>query len=382
MALTAWTSATSLCQYASERGMHLTWLELSDFRAYDALAFEPEPGMNILVGANGAGKTSVLEAVGYLGMMKSFRSVPDVALVRDGTRAAVIRAGVAGGATELTVEIELPHEGRRTVLANAKRPKRLRDMLLSVPVVAFLPDDLDVIKRSAAQRRDYLDDLASRLWPQAGADLSDYEKTLRQRNALLKHGGRSVDVYTLDALDTRLAQAGARVLNHRRTVATELQEPLMHSYSVVGGSGVLRWAYRSTWGSENAAGIESLALTLRSALEERRPKDLEVRTTTVGPHRDEPELLLDGRSTRLRASQGEQRTVALALRVGAYRLIEEIRDQTPILLLDDVFSELDVDRSHRVLSLIPDGQVFVTTAREDEVPATGRRWSVRDGKIV
>ena len=382
MVLTAWTSATSSCQYASERGMHLTWLELSDFRAYDALVFEPEPGMNILVGANGAGKTSVLEAIGYLGMMKSFRSVPDAALVRDGTQAAVIRAGVAGGATELTVEIELPHEGRRTVLANAKRPKRLRDMLLSVPVVAFLPDDLDVIKRSAAQRRDYLDDLASRLWPQAGADLSDYEKTLRQRNALLKHGGRSVDVYTLDALDTRLAQAGARVLNHRRTVATELQEPLMHSYNVVGGSGVLRWAYRSTWGSENAAGIESLASSLRTALEERRTKDLEVRTTTVGPHRDEPELLLDGRSTRLRASQGEQRTVALALRIGAYRLIEEIRDQTPILLLDDVFSELDVDRAHRVLSLMPDGQVFVTTAREDEVPATGRRWSVRDGKIV
>ena len=382
MVLTAWTSATSSCQYASERGMHLTWLELSDFRAYDAIVFEPESGMNILVGANGAGKTSVLEAVGYLGMMKSFRSVPDAALVREGTQAAVIRAGVAGGATELTVEIELPYEGRRTVLANAKRPKRLRDMLLSVPVVAFLPDDLDVIKRSAAQRRDYLDDLASRLWPQAGADLSDYEKTLRQRNALLKHGGRSVDVYTLDALDTRLAQAGARVLNHRRAVATELQEPLMHSYNVVGGSGVLRWAYRSTWGSENAAGVESLALTLRTALEERRPKDLEVRTTTVGPHRDEPELLLDGRSTRLRASQGEQRTVALALRVGAYRLIEEIRDQIPILLLDDVFSELDVDRAQRVLSLMPDGQVFVTTAREDEVPAAGRRWSVRDGKIV
>jgi DNA replication and repair protein RecF len=107
-----------------------------------------------------------------------------------------------------------------------------------------------------------------------------------------------------------------------------------------------------------------------------------IRTTTVGPHRDEPELLLDGRSTRLRASQGEQRTVALALRVGAYRLIEEIRDQTPILLLDDVFSELDADRAQRVLSLMPDGQVFVTTAREDEVPAAGRRWSVREGKVV
>ena len=362
--------------------MYLTWLELSDFRGYEALRFEPEPGMNILVGENAAGKTSVLEGIGYLGMMKSFRSVPDAALVREGTDAAVIRGGVAGGATELTVEVELPLSGRRTVMANAKRPKRLSDMLLAVPVVAFLPDDLDVIKRSPARRRAYLDDLASRLWPQAGADLSDYEKTLRQRNALLKQSGRGADEYTLDALDLRLADAGARVLNHRRTVATALQEPLMHAYKVVGGSGVLRWAYRSTWGSADAVGVEALAVALRSALLERRPKDQDIRTTTVGPHRDEPELLLDGRSTRVRASQGEQRTVALALRVGAYRLIQEIRGQTPILLLDDVFSELDVNRAARVLELMPEGQVFVTTAREDEVQAEGRRWSVRDGKVV
>ncbi len=362
--------------------MYLTWLELRDFRSYDSLRFEPEPGMNVLVGGNAAGKTSVLEAVGYLGMMKSFRSVPDNALVSAGANAAVIRGGVAGRASELTVEVEIPATGRRTVLANGKRPKRLRDMLLAVPVVAFLPDDLDVIKRSAARRRDYLDDLASRLWPQAGADLSDYEKVLRQRNALLRQAGRDADAYTLDALDARLAATGARVMSHRRRVAAELQDPLMHAYDVVGGSGDLRWAYHSTWGSEAATGIDELTERLHSALQGRRSKDLDIRTTTVGPHRDEPDLLLDGRSTRVRASQGEQRTVALALRVGAYRLIEEIRNQTPILLLDDVFSELDVDRADRVLSLMPEGQVFVTTAREDEVPARGRRWSVRDGKIV
>jgi len=361
--------------------MYLTWLELRDFRAYDTLRFDPEPGMNVLVGHNAAGKTSILEAVAYLGMMTSFRGVPDEALIREGTGSAVIRGSLGGGASELTVEVELPVEGRRTVLANAKRPKRISDMLLAVPVVAFLPDDLDVIKRSAGMRRDYLDGLAARLWPQAGADLSDYARTLRQRNALLRHSGRDADIFTLEALDVRLAAAGARVLSHRRTVATELQDHLVHAYDVVGGSGDLRWAYRSTWGSENASGIDALSDALRYALDARRSKDLEIRTTTVGPHRDEPELLLDGRSTRVSASQGEQRTVALALRVGAYRLIEDIRGLTPILLLDDVFSELDADRAGRVLSLMPEGQVFVTTARDDEVPAKGRRWSVRDGKV-
>ncbi|GMQ98692.1 MAG: DNA replication/repair protein RecF [Acidimicrobiia bacterium] len=362
--------------------MNVSWLELRDFRSYPGLRFEPEPEVNVLIGANGAGKTSVLESIGYLGMMKSFRSVPDAALVRDGAQTAVIRGGIAGGATELSVEVELPLAGRRTVLTNGKRPKRMSDLVLSVPLVAFLPDDLDVVKRGPGLRRDYLDDLGARLWPSAGADSSEYERTLRQRNSLLKQGGRSTDAVTLDVWDERLSAAGARVLMHRRAVATAIQDELSEAYRVVGGSGELRWAYRSTWGSQDAADVEDLTAALRSALVARRNKDMDVRTTTVGPHRDEPELILDGRATRTRASQGEQRTVALALRIGAYRVIRDIRDQTPILLLDDVFSELDIERAQRVLSLMPAGQVFVTTAREDEVPIAGRRWSVSDGKVV
>lgn len=362
--------------------MRLSWLELGNFRPYESLRFEPTDGVNILVGANGAGKTSVLEAIGYLGAMRSFRGVPDAALIRDGTDAALIRGGIAGAATETKVECELPAQGRRTILVNQKRPKRLTDVLLSVPVVAFVPDDLDVIKRGPAVRRGYLDELSARLWPQAGQDLTEYERSVRQRNALLKQEGRGADSATLDVWDQRLADAGARVLLHRRALAVALQEYLQGAYTVVGGQGTLTWSYRSTWGSEAAGDREDLEEALLAALLERRTKDMEVRTTTVGPHRDEPDLLLDGRQTRTRASQGEQRTAALALRIGAYRIIEEIRDHKPILLLDDVFSELDMDRAQKVVSLVETGQVFVTTARDDEVPISGRRWLVANGSVT
>jgi DNA replication and repair protein RecF len=361
--------------------VHLTWLELRDFRVYEALTFEPDPHVNVLIGDNGEGKTSILEAIGYLSTTRSLRGVPEDALVRDGRPSAVVRGGFAGGASDTTIECEVPIEGRRKVLVNGKRPQRMRDLLTIVPIVAFIPDDLDVIKRGPAMRRDFLDDLAARLWPQAVADQADYEKAVRQRNALLKQVGRRVDTVTLDAWDERMALGGAKVLQHRRVVATALQPHLAHAYEVVGGSGELRWAYRSTWGSDGIFDEEGLVEALISALLERRPKELEIRTTTVGPHRDEPELLLDARPTRTRASQGEQRTTALAMRIGAYRLIEEIRDQIPILLLDDVFSELDAHRAARVLDLMPDGQVFVTSAREDEVPIGGRRWSVKDGRV-
>jgi DNA replication and repair protein RecF len=362
--------------------MHLSWLELSNFRPYETLSFKPSEGVNVLVGPNGAGKTSVLEAIGYAGMMRSFRGVPDAALVRDGSDVAVLRGGIAGGATETTIACEIPVVGRRSILFNGKKPKRLRDVLLGVPIVAFVPDDLDVIKRGPAVRRDYFDDLASRLWPQAGQDLSEYERGVRQRNALLKQEGRNADSATLEVWDERVADAGARVLLHRRNLAVALQPHLQEAYTVVGGDGFLSWSYHSTWGSEGAGLHEELREALMIALLEKRSKDMDVRTTTVGPHRDEPNLFLDGRNTRTRASQGEQRTAALALRIGAYRIIEEIRNHKPILLLDDVFSELDKDRAERVVSLIETGQVFVTTARDDEVPIDGHRWSVEQGSVT
>lgn len=360
--------------------MHLSWLELRDTRCYELLRFAPDEGVNILVGSNGAGKTSILEAIAYLGLLRSFRGTPDDAIVRNEADRAVIRGefAVASGATR--VEIELPRPGRRRVLINGKRPQRNRDVLAQIPVVAFQPDDLDLVKRGPSLRRGYLDDLAAQLWPQAGADQQDYDRAVRQRNSLLKQAGRNADAITLDVWDDRVATAGAAVFDHRVRVLETLDAAVGEAYRLVGERGTMTWAYAANWGAtiEGGGGVDRL----RDALASRRSRDLDQRTTSAGPHRDDPALVIDGRPARTMASQGEQRTVALALRVAAYRVLSTVRSTKPILLLDDVFSELDPEHARGVMTLLDTGQVFVTTAREDEIPATGMRWTVEERAVT
>jgi DNA replication and repair protein RecF len=265
----------------------------------------------------------------------------------------------------------------------------MSDVATTAPVVAFLPDDLDLVKRGPALRREYLDDLGAQLVPTVGADQREFEKALRQRNTLLKQEGRDADRMTLDVWDARLAAAGGRLLANRLRLLGRLCDRLSKAYRTVGGATdeLLLPQYRSSWFEvgEIVAGMdpdeELLASQLLSALEERRTRDLEVRSTSAGPHRDDPGFVLDGREVRVHASQGEQRSVALSLRIGAYQLLEERHGRPPILLLDDVFSELDSRRADGVTALLPHGQVFVTSARDDEVPDMGRRWRVVGGAI-
>lgn len=358
--------------------MHLNWLELRDFRSYGHLEFTPEPGLNVLIGDNGSGKTNVLEAIGYLSRLGSFRGAPDAALVRVNSGAAVVRGGVERESGELRVEVELPAAGRRRVLVNGKRPRRNADVAVEVPLVAFLPDDLDLIKRGPGGRRDYLDEVAAHISPAAGADRTEYEKIVRQRNRLLRDEGHRADPMILAVWDERLAEVGGRLVSARLSTLQRLEPHLAAGYRAVAGSGPEQLSSRyEAWWLDAGDPAGSLA----AALEERRRRDLDQRTTTVGPHRDDVGLYLGERPARTHASQGEQRSVALALRIAAFSLLEERHGHPPMLLLDDVFSELDVRRSAGVLDLLPRGQVFVTSAREDEVPMAGRRWSVAMGAI-
>jgi DNA replication and repair protein RecF len=360
--------------------VQLAWLQLGNFRSYLQLSWAPEPGVNILVGPNGAGKTNVLEAVAYLASLRSFRGAPEEWLVRDDGASGIVR-GEERESRSL-VEVEIYRRGGRKARIDQKPIARTSDLLTILRTVAFLPDDLDLIKGGPAGRRALLDDLSLQLWPAAAGDQAEFDRALRQRNAFLKHFDR--DPATLDVWDARLAQAAARLMGRRARAASAIVEVLGRAYAQIACEGArVEFAYESDWGGSLDSSIPTgeWASALAEKLGAQRKLDMELRTTSSGPHRDDPALVLSGRRARFQASQGEQRTLALALRLASHRAVSEQTGRTPMLLLDDVYSELDPERAKALTDALPPAQTFVTTTRLDEVPLAGRPWQVGDGTI-
>jgi len=363
--------------------MKVDWLSLVDFRSYRSLDWEPDDRVNLLVGPNAAGKTNLLEGVGYLSSLKSFRSAPDGALVANDADSAVMRAGISSGERQRLIEVEIPRAGSKKAQVDKTRLKKTADLLGVLRVIAFLPEDLDFVKRGPSYRRDLLDDLAVQLWPSAYLDQSEYDRSVRQRNAFLKSGEH--DDMTLSVWDSRMAQAGGRVMARRARVIETLASLLEDCYRAISSSVVrAHLEYEASWfrGPPVPISAGEYADQLAEALEKRRRVDYDRRITTVGPHRDEPSFALDDRDARTLASQGEQRTVALAVKLAAHNAVAEAASDQPVLLLDDVFSELDPERSKALAGALPEGtQTLITTARPEDVPVSGRVWSVRDGFI-
>lgn len=358
--------------------MYLEWLALTGFRSHASLEWRPDPGVNVLVGANGAGKTNLLEAVSYLATLRSFRSSPDEALVAYEEDSAIVRGNVVGeGDGSALIEIEIRRRGPRRVQVNRQRLNRTADLIGHVRIVAFLPDDLDIVKRGPAHRRDLLDDASVQLWPGAYADRMEFERALRQRNAFLKQGVN--DPVTLSVWDERLAQAGGRLMTRRLRALDALSDHLRTAYAEVAGEAVeVGIEYRTEWAGDlgERPGVPVLADRMQQALVSAHRVDRDRRVTTVGPHRDDPALVLSGHDSRHQASQGEQRTLALALRLATHRAIADVTGAGPILLLDDVFSELDPERAKALTSALPEAQTLITTADPGHVPLTGRTWNV------
>lgn len=361
--------------------MALDWIELSHFRSYQRLNWHPDPGVNLLVGDNGAGKTNVLEAVAFLGSQRSFRGAPDEALVSDGAESAILRGEFTTLSSSILVEAEVKQRGGKVLRLNGAR-SRLADLVEAVRLVTFVPEDLDLVKGGPGSRRDYLDESSIQLWPVAALDQAEMDRALRQRNALLRTG--VFDEASLAVWDARLAQAGAKVMARRARMIAATTGFVEEAYRHISESPArVEWAYGSSWGGSLDPGVTAAewADALSRALESGRQTDRDRRATGFGPHRDDPVLLLDGADSRFHASQGEQRTLALSLRLGLQRAIAELAGAAPLLLLDDVFSELDGARGKALASGLLPSQTLITTAHPEDVPIVGKIWAVTGGLV-
>jgi DNA replication and repair protein RecF len=333
-------------------------VELADFRIFHAAALSPETeGTTVITGPNGTGKTSVLEALAYLGTRRSFRGAPPEALVRAGSERAIVRAEMEHGDSPTLVEAEIVPGGRGRTKVNRKTATSRAALADAAPCTVFSPEDLAVIRGGPRGRREVLDDALALLDTEGARVADETERVLRQRAALLRQAGgratREVDT-TLDVWDQRLADAGKVLVAARERVVGELESPVGLTYGALAGSddpALLRMRYQRSWAGD-----------LLDALGACRADDLRRGVNTIGPHRDDLLLVLDGQEARTHASQGEQRCAALALRLGVHQLVCAKTALVPTLLLDDVFSELDPGRARALVAELPDGQALLTTA--------------------
>ena len=351
--------------------MQLAHLWLTDFRGHEASEVEVGPGITVFVGGNAQGKTTVLEAVGWLARMSSFRGVPDPALVRVGCERAIVRAEIvpANRGPDVRpdlIEAEIAAAGRNRVLLNRKPLPRARDLLGSLRVTVFAPDDLRVVKAGPAERRAELDDLLVALSPRYDAVQADYDRVLKHRNAWLRTWSRADDPATLDVCDDQLVRAGAELVRGRLKLLERLAAPLGKAYGDVAGAAAdVAGAYEAAWAGGavlDETRIDDVAPLLAEAVARSRSADLERRLTLVGPHRDDWRLSIDGLDARRFASQGEQRSLALAVRLAGHGVVSDVVGEPPVLLLDDVFSELDETRAASLVAHLPTAQALVTTA--------------------
>jgi DNA replication and repair protein RecF len=341
-------------------------LWLTDFRCLREVDVELGSGLTVLQGANGQGKTSLLEAVGWVARARSFRGVTDAMLVRSGASEAIVRAEVTTSGRQQLFEAEIRAVGRNRILCNRQPVTRARDLHGLLRVTVFAPDDLTLVKGGPAQRRDFLDDVLAMLAARYDAARGDFERVLKQRNALLRAGVRDDEArVTLDVFDDQLVHAGAELTRGRLRLLERLVPAVAQAYAMLASDArpisavYVSESAEAPWTALDADAIEE---QLRDALVRRRRAEIDRGLTLVGPHRDELQLMIDGLDARYQASQGEQRTLALALRLAGHLVVRELVGAAPVLLLDDVFSELDAQRSAALVHNLPPGQTLLTTA--------------------
>jgi DNA replication and repair protein RecF len=373
--------------------MYVARLELVDFRSYPQVVVEFEPGPNVMVGPNGIGKTNIVEAMAYLATLASHRVAVDAPLVRVGQSSALIRASIVQGARELNVDVSIePGKANRARLGGSPT-RRARDIIGALRLVLFAPEDLALVRGEPTERRRYLDDLLVARRPRFAGVRADYDRVLKQRNALLrtaylarKTGAGSRDLSTLEVWDAHLAEHGAELLGARVELCAELAPYVAKAYEAVSaGVGAATMTYRSALADGGAltADRAALAQRLTGALLAARKDEIDRGTTLVGPQRDDVALSLGELPAKGYASHGESWSFALSLRLAGYELLRADGIE-PVLALDDVFAELDSGRRDRLAELVGGAsQLIVTCAVAADVPAAlrGVRFDVVEGGV-
>lgn len=363
-------------------------VSLADVRNYASVEVALEPGINAFVGPNGQGKTNLVEAVAYLSTLGSHRVATDAPLIRQGAERGVIRADVVRDDRSLLLEIELiPGKANRARI-NRSPAAKVRDILGILRTVVFAPEDLALVKGDPSERRRFLDDLLVQRQPRLAGTRADYDRVLKQRNALLKSSGAArrahLDdvVRTLEAWDDQLARLGAEIIAARRELTVLLAPRAAEAYqSLVPGSGTIDMQYRSVIDEVEAT---DPITALLSEMDRRRKEELDRGITLVGPHRDDLLMTLGANPIKGYASHGESWSAALALRLAAYDLLTE-ESGAPVLVLDDVFAELDARRRAHLAERVAEApQVLITAAVADDVPEAmaGAWFDVVEGTVT
>lgn len=371
--------------------MHVSQLALHNFRSYDEVEFDLEPGSTAFIGANGQGKTNLVEAIDYVATLGSHRVANDTPLVKANTDRAVVRAKVVRGERTALLEVEItPGKANRARINKSPLP-RTRDIVGVLRTVLFSPEDLALIKGDPSDRRRFLDALLVLQTPRLGGVKADYDRILRQRNTLLKTAGRrrDADLPTLDIWDENLARVGGELMAARIALLAELSPFLADAYVKVAAQSaadrqVATAIYKPSFAiDQDAVDPQSLSKALLAELANRRRDELDRGVSLVGPHRDEVTLTLGDLPAKGYASHGESWSFALGLKLAAFELLRTDGDD-PVLILDDVFAELDKGRRDQLAELVSTAeQVLVTAAVADDVPAglIGTRFRVAEGGV-
>lgn len=354
--------------------MRVLQMELNRFRNYKAEHISFDDGVNIFFGNNGEGKTNILEAIYMLSLGRSFRTNKDKDMIEIGSETNYVKAIVKSAEREYKIEYRIDSKSKKAIKINNIPISKITELLGIINVVIFSPEDLSLVKDGPKERRNFIDREISQLRPRYYILLNNYYKSLIQRNNLLKN--KEFDFVLLDVYDEQLAINGIEIVKYRREFIKKIAEIAMKNHRKISSEKEnLTVLYEK---SIDAVNVEEYLGELKNS----REKDLVRKTTTKGVHRDDLDIQINGIDLRSYGSQGQKRSAAISLKLSEIQLVYEMKGEYPIVLLDDIFSELDKERQKMLIESIMHTQTFVTTAEDLDIDLSTIKYKIQNGKVI